>query len=54
MKRIAIFAAAAATGAFAASAGEMAAFSDIDTDADGMITETELRTCTDGVLYAAK
>ncbi|WP_300376603.1 EF-hand domain-containing protein [Henriciella sp.] len=41
MKRIAIFAAAAATGAFAASAGEMAAFSDIDTDADGMITETE-------------
>ena len=41
MKRFAFIAAAAATGAFAASAGEMVAFADIDTDADGQVTEAE-------------
>ena len=41
MKRIAIIAAAASAGAFAASAGEMTAFSDIDTDASGTVTEGE-------------
>lgn len=42
MKRFAfIVAAAAATGAFAASAGEMAAFTDIDADGDGAVTEAE-------------
>ena len=41
MKRIAIIAAAASAGAFAASAGEMVAFSDIDADASGTVTEGE-------------
>ena len=44
MKRIAIIAAAASAGAFAASAGEMVAFTDIDTDADGVVTEAEFVT----------
>ena len=41
MKRIAIIAAAASAAAFSASAGEMAAFSDIDADASGTVSESE-------------
>jgi len=44
MKRFAIIAAAASAGAFAASAGEMAAFTDIDADGDGVVTESEFVT----------
>lgn len=44
MKRFALIATAAAAGAFAASAGEMVAYTDIDTNSDGMITETEFVT----------
>lgn len=41
MKRFAIISTLAAAGAFAASAGEMAAFADIDTNEDGVVTEAE-------------
>ena len=42
MKRFAIvIAGAAAAGALAASAGEMAAFGDVDTDASGTISQEE-------------
>jgi hypothetical protein len=42
MKRFAIvIAGAAAAGALAASAGEMSAFSDVDTDASGTISQEE-------------
>jgi hypothetical protein len=41
MKRIAIIAAAAATGGLVASAGEMATFGDIDTDANGTVSQEE-------------
>ncbi|WP_300395243.1 EF-hand domain-containing protein [Henriciella sp.] len=44
MKRIAIIAAAASAGAFAASAGEMVAFTDIDANGDGVVTEAEFVT----------
>ncbi len=44
MKRFAFIAAAAAAGAFTASAGEMVAFTDIDANADGMVTEAEFVT----------
>lgn len=41
MKRFAFIAAATATAALGATAGEMVAFTDIDADADGMVTEAE-------------
>lgn len=45
MKRFAIIlAGAAAAGTFAASAGEMTAFGDIDTDASGTISQEEFVT----------
>lgn len=44
MKRFAIISAIAATGALAASAGEMATFTDIDADGDGLVTEAEFVT----------
>lgn len=41
MKRIALIAAAATAGALAASAGEMVAYTDLDADDDGAVTEAE-------------
>lgn len=41
MKRFAIIAAIAGAGAMAASAGETVAFTDIDANADGQISEAE-------------
>lgn len=41
MKRFAIIAAIAGAGAMAASAGEMAAFTDIDANGDGQVSEAE-------------
>lgn len=44
MKRFAILFAGAAAGAFAASAGNMASFGDVDTDASGTISQEEFVT----------
>lgn len=44
MKRFAIISAVAATGALAASAGEMVAFTDVDANGDGAVSESEFVT----------
>lgn len=56
MKRFAIIAATAAAGAFAASAGEAVAFTDIDANADGQVSEAEFVTykTADGKLTEAE